>query len=459
MRQASDEIVRTRSPGGLCDLLLARPGATVGDVLCDAGREQHGLLEHDRELVAQLGESVVAQVHAVEQDGAGGRVVKARQQTHQRCLAGPRRSGDRHARARRRFERDVVQDRMRGVVGERHVAEGHGAPRSLDGAGVRPLGDVAGLVQERERPLDAGEIRLETARLLADRLQRLIQLAEVTHDHQELAETQDAGADVTHADEQDDSRAERGGESQERAITTLQQREPQARGHALARAVHEPLRLPCLLPEGLDDAERAECLLNDGERRALELLYLAGLFAHTRPVRARQEGERRANAEGHERQVAVEPGGHRDHRAERDRGRQGWHGAVDQKGLDRLGVLLNAIDGVGGAARVVVGQGQPLDLVDEASAETEDQPLAEVGAQQRAAETLELPQCRDDEEHADRPEQDGCGRAGHRLWQERGQERRQRARPEDRINHNLQGHRVQERDEAPEQAEHQQPNE
>src|SRR5207247_8145283 len=126
--------------------------------------------------------------------------------------------------------------------------------------------------------------------------------------------------------------AGRGGESQERAITTLQQREPQARGHALARAVHEPLRLPSFLPEGLDDAERAERLLNDGERRALELLYLAGLFAHTRPVRARQEGERRANAEGHERQVAVEPGGHREHRREGAAGRRRWRGARRAEG-------------------------------------------------------------------------------------------------------------------------------
>ena len=50
---------------GLNDLLLLSAMAGVGDVLRYAGLEEHGLLQHDGKLVAQVRYSVVAQVDTV----------------------------------------------------------------------------------------------------------------------------------------------------------------------------------------------------------------------------------------------------------------------------------------------------------------------------------------------------------------------------------------------------------
>ena len=74
------------------------------------------LLQHDRELVAQVGEAVVAQVDAVEQDRARGRVVEAREQAHERRLAAP--------------VRPAMPTRAPGVDVERDVARAPACPPS-----------------------------------------------------------------------------------------------------------------------------------------------------------------------------------------------------------------------------------------------------------------------------------------------------------------------------------------
>src|SRR5213593_1895701 len=78
--QADDEVV---CPGGCrrtLDLRGGRSGPPVGDVLADARREQHRLLEHDRELIPQIRKAILAEIDTVEQDRALGRVVEAGEQ-------------------------------------------------------------------------------------------------------------------------------------------------------------------------------------------------------------------------------------------------------------------------------------------------------------------------------------------------------------------------------------------
>src|SRR6266542_3898585 len=77
LRQPGDELVGVGPPGGVHDFALARPGPRVGDVLGDAGREEHGLLQHEGELAPEIGQAVLAQVRAVEQDLPRRRIVEA----------------------------------------------------------------------------------------------------------------------------------------------------------------------------------------------------------------------------------------------------------------------------------------------------------------------------------------------------------------------------------------------
>src|SRR5439155_4694965 len=106
-RQAYDELVRVGGVRGSDDLLPARPRRGVRDVLGDAGRKEHRVLKHHRELAAQVVELVIAQVDAVQQDLPRGRVVKAREQADQRGLAGPGRPDHSEPRSRLDLERDI----------------------------------------------------------------------------------------------------------------------------------------------------------------------------------------------------------------------------------------------------------------------------------------------------------------------------------------------------------------
>src|SRR5262245_36510264 len=110
-RQAGDEIVNVGGSGGSDDVPLAgaRPG--VGDVLRNAGGKQNRLLQNDGELIAQIRQGVVAQIHAIEQNGPGRGVEEAHQQIHQRGLARAGGAGYAQACARLDLNRDVPQYR------------------------------------------------------------------------------------------------------------------------------------------------------------------------------------------------------------------------------------------------------------------------------------------------------------------------------------------------------------
>ena len=103
------------------DLLERRVGAAEGDVLADRGGEQEALLRHDAELPAQRAHLHVAQVVAVDADRALGRVVEARQQLHERRLAGARVADERDGLAGGDAEVDAVQHLGALAVVEVHV--------------------------------------------------------------------------------------------------------------------------------------------------------------------------------------------------------------------------------------------------------------------------------------------------------------------------------------------------
>jgi len=105
--------------------------------------------------------------------------------------------------------------------------------------------------------------------------------------------------------------------------------------------------------------------------------------------------------------------------------------------LDRRYVMLDSIEGVGGATRVVIRHGEALDLVHEPGAEIEDEPFADVGLQQRARKPLELAERRDGNQQANREQQDRGGGLRGGFREERLQEHGQWVPTEDRIHRNF----------------------
>ena len=91
-----DKLLRLRKLDGLRKALIVRRRFALAkvDIVADAAGEEHRLLRHVAELVVEGIERVVPDVHAVDKHLALCRVVKARNQAHERRLAAARRADD-----------------------------------------------------------------------------------------------------------------------------------------------------------------------------------------------------------------------------------------------------------------------------------------------------------------------------------------------------------------------------
>ena len=156
-RQAG--VLRGLVRGEQCGLVLAAGGGgavrhldlrrvarliAVAHVGGHGALEQHGLLRHVADLVAQGLQVVVAHVHAVDQHLAFADVIEARHEVDQRRFAGAGGSDERHGLALRGGEADTFEHRFARVrVGEADVAEFHGAALAGLGHVGGGLGAVA----------------------------------------------------------------------------------------------------------------------------------------------------------------------------------------------------------------------------------------------------------------------------------------------------------------------------
>src|SRR5439155_6144402 len=93
--------------------------------------------------------------------------------------------------------------------------------------------------------------------------------------------------------------------------------EPQPRAHRLSRASDEALYLVPFLSERFDDAERAEDLLDDAERVAVELPQRSGLPAQAWAEEPCGDDQARRDTEGDHGDGQVDPCHHVDHADER----------------------------------------------------------------------------------------------------------------------------------------------
>ena len=163
VRERCNELVDLCCPRRLLDLLVTRLRLRKAKVLAHRRMEEVGLLRDDTDGRGERLERQLADVDAVDRDGALGRVVKSRHEIAARRLARAGLTDERRLRARRNRERDVLQRQGVSVVAEADPVEGHVAAGPLEHA--CPLDDVDGLVEVVE---DAVEQRQRALHLELD---------------------------------------------------------------------------------------------------------------------------------------------------------------------------------------------------------------------------------------------------------------------------------------------------
>ena len=327
-----DEFVRVGRLGGGDHLALARTWPGIRDVLGDAGREEHRILRHHGELQAQIVQPVIADVDAVQPDLSLRRVVESR------------------------GEQDVLQHAAIGAVREGHVAKGDGPGGPGEGPGAGPLDDIRRLVEHRERPLGGDQVGLQAGGFPADGLQRGVQLVEITHDHEKLAQGEGVGAHVAETNKQDGGRPRGGGQTDEDVELSFHECLAHPCPHHVAAAPEVPLFLPCLLAEGLHDAQGAQHFLDDPKRGAVELFRLPRLAAQAPAEEPGGHDQRRRNRDGDQRQLPVDAAHDVDHPDQRDAGADKGDGAFCHDLLNVGDVVLDPVHGIRGAFAVVVGE-------------------------------------------------------------------------------------------------------
>ena len=304
VREGDDEVVRGgRSRRGL-DLVRARIGP-VGDVVAHAAGEQHGLLQHDRHLLAEPGERAVAQVASVEQDPPRRRVVEPRDQRAERRLADAGRAHHGDAAAGRDVQRDVAQRVPSLRVGERHVLEREVAVRAAAAVRAGPVLQHLVGAEHLGDPLHPRHRRRRLGHLAREPPQRVVGLAGVGDEHDQLPGGQRAVGDAEHAEDEHGRGADRPDGADEPVEPRLRPRHLDAGRHALLAPPAHAGGLVALGAERLDDRHRRQRLARDRGDPALVRAALARLRAHAPPVdparRPRAAGwsrPRRARAPG-----------------------------------------------------------------------------------------------------------------------------------------------------------------
>ena len=100
LRQRGQEVMRGGGLRGCLDLSIRRVQPPKADVLAGRGGEDHRVLRHQCDGLAEVGAGHVRQGQPVQRDPARLRVIKPHQKLQDRRLACPRRADQRHRLAR-----------------------------------------------------------------------------------------------------------------------------------------------------------------------------------------------------------------------------------------------------------------------------------------------------------------------------------------------------------------------
>ena len=228
-RQRADELVRRRRARRGHDLLARRVGR-VGDVVVHRAAEQHGVLEHDRDLLAQPRQRALARVAAVDQHAPRGRVEEARDERAERRLARARRPHQREPLAGPDAQRDAAQHRPLGAVAERHVLERDVAGRARAAVGAGRLGQHVVGGQQLGDPLGLGHRGRDLRQLAREAAHRALGLARVAGEDEQLAGADRPVRDADRADHEHGRGADRLHRADEPVEAGLQPRHRDAGG-------------------------------------------------------------------------------------------------------------------------------------------------------------------------------------------------------------------------------------
>src|SRR5690606_8835841 len=119
--QGLDERTDLSHGSRFTDILGAGTGAAILDVVTDGVVEQHGILRHHADGRAQTFLRDIAEVLAIDGDGAAGHIVKAIEQPGRGGLAGARGADDRNRLAGGHLEAHALENGAIWVVVEGHI--------------------------------------------------------------------------------------------------------------------------------------------------------------------------------------------------------------------------------------------------------------------------------------------------------------------------------------------------
>ena len=293
-------VVRLRPPRGALDLLAGRLGPRVGDVLGDRGREQEAVVGDEGDRAAQRVHVDRAQVGAVDEDRALGRVIEPRDQRDEAGLPGAGRPDERDRPPGLDLELDPAQRRLGAVVASARPSRNSTCARARRAAAGRPAGwSIRG---SRSR---ISNIRLPeaTARwaipsAIAEHPHRADQHHQVGVEDGEVAEREVAVDHLAAADQQHDGEPEAGDEAEQRRVEGAQPGRVDVLVEDPRDPVAEALEHVLLARERLHDPDPRDALLGLGRELADPLLDLLQRRAREPAEARRGRGRRTAPAAG-----------------------------------------------------------------------------------------------------------------------------------------------------------------
>src|SRR5258708_35141920 len=104
-------------------LCFARPRSPISNIFAHTGTEEHGLLRDQRYLLAQTGQSEVADVSPVKQYLPFLRIIKALDEMQDAALASTRVTDQGHHHPRKDVERYMLQGRALLFIAKTHMLE------------------------------------------------------------------------------------------------------------------------------------------------------------------------------------------------------------------------------------------------------------------------------------------------------------------------------------------------
>ncbi|KAH0442305.1 P-loop containing nucleoside triphosphate hydrolase protein, partial [Aureobasidium melanogenum] len=221
IRQPLDELVQLCGTRGAHDIRTRGGGPPVRNVVGNRLVEQHGVLRHDADGFAQALLRHLAQILAVDPDGATVGLIEPEQELHNGRLARPAAADHGQRLARIGMEIDIAQDRPRRVVAKVHVLEvdlADAHDQRLRGGFVDVLAHSPARRENREHALDVDHRVISLAKDEAERIQGHADLNQVRINQNQIPDTHGAAHHTLRREQHDRRNAERN----HRALSNMQ---------------------------------------------------------------------------------------------------------------------------------------------------------------------------------------------------------------------------------------------